>query len=120
MVAGKPPFAVRIERRSGYVFVWQGGMVSSLAELEGMQADIEAAMREVGTRTVMFDNRETVRPDEWIRASMWTWLTSHVHRAALLQAVPRNIARAERMGQQNRITLRAFSDEAEAEAWLVK
>ncbi len=110
---------LRIEVRDGYVFVWQRGLVRSQDELERMQDRIEAALVEAGTRSVMFDNRETLPPDEWLRASMWTWLTEHVRRAALLQSAPRNIKRAERTAKRNRMVVRAFHDEAAAEHWLL-
>ena len=83
-----------------------------------MQKAIEAAMADAGTRCVMFDNRDTQAPDEYVRAAMWSWLVNHVSRAALLQNEKRNIKRADRTGQRNRIALRAFMDEDEAAAWL--
>lgn len=110
---------VRTEIRDGYVFVWQRGAVVTQAQLVTMQRDIKAAMDEAGTRRVMFDNRETESPDEWLRASMWTWLSENIARAALIQSEPRNIKRAERTGERNRIVIRAFHDAEAAEAWLV-
>lgn len=109
----------RLELRDGYVFVYQKGQALTVSELEGMQAAISAAMREGATRYVMFDNRDTLPPEEWIRASMWTWLCDHVGRAAMLQKEAKNIKRAERTGKRNRVPLRAFHDEEEAEAWLL-
>jgi hypothetical protein len=113
------PFAYRVEIRDGYVFVWQGGMVENEAQLRVMQEEIAGALSRAGTRVAMFDNRDTEKPDEWLRAMMWTWLLEHLSRAALLQSVERNKRRAERRGQENRISLRAFGDEDEAEAWLL-
>ncbi|MBW2462902.1 MAG: hypothetical protein JRH11_14715 [Deltaproteobacteria bacterium] len=119
MTTEQTEFEVRVEVRAGYVFVWQRGLVGSANQLEAMQRDIGAAMDRAGTRWAIFDNRETEPSDEWLRAAMWTWLCEHVDRAALIQTEARNIGRAERTGQRNRILVRAFHEEAEAEAWLL-
>lgn len=110
---------IRIEQRDGYVFVWQGGLATSIHQLEEMQQQIEDAMIAAGSRFVVFDNRDTEAPEEWLRASMWSWLCEHVRRAALIQAEVRNIKRAERTGARNRLPVRAFDNEADAEAWLL-
>ena len=112
-------FEYRIEPREGYVFVAQRGKATLETDVARMQREIERAMRSVGTRFAMFDNRDTARPDEWVRATMWSWLTESVDRAALLQTEVRNIKRAEERGERNRVTVRAFLEEAEAEAWLL-
>ncbi len=112
-------FEYRIEVRRGYVFVWQQGKASTPIEVSAMTTLIDDALHEAGTRFVMFDNRETTRPDEYARAMMWSWLTQNVDRAALLQKEARNIKRAEARGEQNRVAVRAFHDEAEAEVWLL-
>lgn len=118
MASDERGFEFRVEPRDRYVYVWQGGMAETLEQLEVMQREIESAMKQVGTRFCMFDNRDTIQPDQLIRAAMWTWLTEHVLRAALLQNEAKNIARAERTGERNRVSVRAFHDEAEAEGWL--
>jgi hypothetical protein len=118
VAGGELAFAYRVERRDGYVLVWQCGTVTTREQLERMQADIESAMVEVGSRYALFDNRETGRPDEMLRAAMWSWLCEHVGRAALLQESARNIKRAENTAEQNRVSLRAFHDADEAVAWL--
>ncbi len=84
-----------------------------------MQSLIMAGLEEIGRRRAMFDNRETERPDSMLRSLMWTWLCENVQRAAMLQTEARNIQRAERTGQENRIAVRAFHELSEAEAWLL-
>ena len=109
----------RVEARQGYVFIWQKGRAPDAANIEAMQRAIEKGMAEAGTRDCLFDNRDTIQPDQLVRAAMWTWLTENVRRAALIQAEAKNIARAERTGERNRIAVRAFDNEADAEAWLL-
>ena len=119
MAESSGAFELRAETRDGYVFFWQRGLMSSLEELERVQSEMSLALREAGTRLAMFDNRETSNPDAMIRAAMWTWLSENIDRAALIQAVPKNVRRADRTAQRNRMAFRAFEDETEAEAWLL-
>lgn len=113
------PLEFRVEPRDGYVFVWQRGLASTVEQLEDMQRAIATAMADLGTRAVVFDNRETAKPDEWIRASMWSWLIENVDRAAMIQAEVRNVGRAERTGQRNRVAVGAFLSEDDARDWLL-
>lgn len=114
-----PSFELRAEPRDGYVYFWQAGVMRDMEELEQVQARIKSALEAAGTRVAMFDNRDTGKPDPMLRAAMWTWLTENVDRAALLQAVPKNVTRADKTAERNRVSYRAFHDEAEAEAWLL-
>lgn len=114
-----PTFQLEVEHRDGYVFFRQSGRVRDVDELARVQAQMKAALVEAGTRLAMFDNRETESPDPMVRASMWTWLSENVSRAALIQAVPKNVKRADERAQRNRVPYRAFQDVDEAEAWLV-
>lgn len=112
-------FEIRTEIREGYVFFWQRGLVRDLEDLARVQAEMQAALDEAGTRVAMFDNRETENPDAMVRAAMWTWLSESVDRAALIQSVAKNVRRADDTAQRNRMAFRAFDDEARAEAWLL-
>jgi hypothetical protein len=111
-------FELRSELRDGYVFFWQKGAVRDLDELERVQSQMGEALDASGTRVAMFDNRQTRSPDAMLRAAMWTWLSENVDRAAMIQAVAKNVRRADRTAERNRLSFRAFEDEAEAEAWL--
>ncbi|MEM9694489.1 MAG: hypothetical protein AAGA56_18190 [Myxococcota bacterium] len=118
-VAEADEFAYRVDARRGYVFVWQRGRALRVEDVEPLQRDVEEALNEGNTRCVMFDNRETLPPPEDVRASMWGWLTEHIRRAAMLQKEVKNMKRAERTGERNRVAIRAFQEEEEGEAWLL-
>lgn len=118
-MGGEKQLEFRVEARDGYVFVWQQGLATTSAELVPLQQAVETAMAEARTKCVLFDNRDTEPPDEYVRAAMWSWLLNHVTRAAMLQNEVRNVKRADRTGQRNRIALKAFMNEDEASAWLL-
>ncbi len=116
------PFRYTVAVRSGYVFVWQSGLATVAEELRQLQREVEAALAEAGTRNVLFDNRETQAPDEWIRAMMWTWLSSTplIRRVAMVQGTVRAQRRANRTAELNRVLVQAFMDYDEAVGWLCR
>jgi hypothetical protein len=99
--------------------VAQAGLLT-VAVAKQMQADIEAAMRKAKVTKAIFDNRETERPDEMVRAVMWTWITdcAVLERLALVLGTERNARRARETADRNRAVSSAFASEEEAIAWL--
>ena len=114
------PFRHTVSVREGYVFVWQSGLASLAEPLQQLQRDIELALAQAGTGNVLFDNRETDPPDEWVRAMMWTWLssTSSIRRVAMVQGSVRAQRRANRTAELNRVLVQAFLDFDDAVRWL--
>ncbi|MEZ4451766.1 MAG: hypothetical protein R3B09_20045 [Nannocystaceae bacterium] len=110
------------EARVGYLLVVQEGRVGSVAEAAAFQRAVDEAMIGHGGRRVLLDNRATERPDEEVRASMWTWVTecTHFDRFALLLEGERTSQRANLTASRNRAAVVAFTDEAEALAWLLE
>jgi hypothetical protein len=110
-----------IEARIGYVMVAQIGLTRTLAEAEGFQAAVDEALAAHGSRRVLLDNRRTERPDELVRASMWTWVSGspHFDRFALLVDGERTSQRANLTAGRNRAALAAFTREDEALEWLL-
>jgi len=119
-----PPsdFRFTTEARGGYIFVWQGGLALTIEDIKPMQAAIEEALAAHNTTLVMFDNRETIAPDQTLRAEMWTWLSScdALHRVALLQDSVRHQKRANTTAERNRVAVQAFTGVPDAEAWLLQ
>lgn len=91
--------------------------VEAAAQLQKAVAD---ALADAGVRLAIFDNRETDRPDEMVRAVMWTWLGAQtcMDRLALVLASERNTRRAREAADRNRVRVSAFSDEQDAIDWL--
>ena len=115
-----PLFRYSVELRDGYVFVEQSGKARELGEVEAMQEAIDMALAVGETRLLMFYNRATLAPDPWIRASMWTWLSSRarVHRVAMLNKVAKIQRRVRQSGERNRVWVEVFDNAAEASRWL--
>lgn len=124
-------FDFRVERRDGYVFVYQRGRADNEGVIRRMQREIEDALTAGQCCAVVFDNRDTQTPDEWVRAMVWSWLGRHrvIRRAALVQASTdsqkRSNDRATRawrgisMSWINSVQIMAFVSEDDAARWAV-
>lgn len=124
-------FEFRVEGRDGYVFVYQRGRADDEGVIRQMQQEIEDALEARACCAVVFDNRDTQTPDEWVRAMVWSWLGRHtvIRRAALIQASAdsqrRSNDRATRawrgisMSWINSVQIMAFVSLFDAERWAV-
>ncbi len=99
--------------------VRQRGLLTVDVALQ-FQRVVEEEMSKAGVRLAIFDNRETERPEEMVRAVMWTWLgaTTCLDRLAIILVKERNTRRANEAADRNRVRVSAFFDEQEAIDWL--
>ena len=113
------PFAYDIEVRGDHLVVRQRGLLTVDVALQ-FQKVVEDEMAKAGVRLVIFDNRQTDRPEEMVRAVMWTWLgsTTCLDRLALVLVKERNTRRANEAADRNRVRVAAFFDEQDAVDWL--
>jgi hypothetical protein len=74
-----------------------------------------------GTRRVLFDNRQTLAPEEAVRDMVWAWIRdpTQLERVALLLESSMGVVRANMTAVSQRIRLRAFNSFEEARAWLI-
>jgi hypothetical protein len=113
------PFRYRIDVREDHVLVWQSGLLT-VEVARQMQRDILEAMVEADVHKAIFDNRDTDRPDEMVRAVMWSWVSecTQIERLAMVLSTDRNVRRARDTADRNRVSSEAFVSEADAIAWL--
>lgn len=110
---------VNIEVRDGFVLVRQTGALD-LLEAEDMQRRVELAIATATARRVIFDNRETLAPEEGVRARMHAWVTSkeRFERAALVLESEMLKIGVNMDAVSKGLHMKAFNDLDEAIAWV--
>ena len=101
------------------LIVRQQGTLADVATMRRMQHAIELQRSSSRAVSVLFDNRRTGIHDEVVRKAMWSWvLSAGFARVGLLLDSELSVVRANMDAVARRATLRAFSRESEALAWL--
>lgn len=108
-----------ITTQTGILIVRQEGVLSDASEAHRMQSAIELSRTRHRPCGILFDNRKTGASPEAVRKQMWEWVMSAgFERVALLLKSEMAVIRANMDALSKRTSLRAFSEEDEAVAWL--
>jgi hypothetical protein len=105
----------------GHVVVWQSGRLASLDEARALQKAVRSRCLRAGVRRALFDNRQTLAPEEAIRDLIWAWVRdpADFERVALLLESSMGVVRANMTAVSQKVRLRAFTSFEEARQWLL-